>query len=190
MHSKFFAGAFLGLFLSVAAQDSETNTEAPIITDNQLLSFYHATLLEKDNTTVYGGISISSRISSSASQIDVFIGGIPEDEYLNYHIHQYRVPADGNCYATGVHLDPYGRGQTPPCDITAPQTCEVGDLSGKHGPAFAPPGESFRVSYSDFFLSNNPEEPAYFGDLSWVVHGSGGERLTCGNFEELGFGHD
>ncbi|KAL3470604.1 superoxide dismutase [Aspergillus californicus] len=190
MHSKFIAGALFGLALSVVAQDSGTSTNAPIITDNMPISLYHATLLQKDNTTVYGSISISSRISSSESQIDVFIGGIPEGGYLNYHIHQYRVPEDGNCYRTGAHLDPYGRGQTPPCVITAPNTCEVGDLSGKHGPAFAPPGETFRASYPDFFLSNNPGEEAYFGDLSWVVHGPGSERLTCGNFEQIGGSSD
>ncbi|KAL2865452.1 putative cytosolic Cu/Zn superoxide dismutase [Aspergillus lucknowensis] len=184
MHYKFIAGAFLGLFLSAAAEDAGTN--APVVTDNQPVSFHYASLLEKDNTTVWGGIQIRSLEGPSALQVEVLIGGIPEGQFLNYHIHEFPVPEDGNCYLTGAHLDPYGRGQEPPCDITRPNTCEVGDLSGKHGPAWAPPGGDFRVAYSDFFLSNTPGEPAYFGDLSWVVHGPGGERLTCGNFEEYG----
>ena len=50
-----------------------------------------------------------------------------------YHIHAYPVPSDGNCTGTLAHLDPYIRGDTPPCDPEEPQTCEVGDLSGKHG---------------------------------------------------------
>ncbi|KAL2796086.1 superoxide dismutase [Aspergillus keveii] len=180
MHSKFLAGAFMGLALSAAAQN------APIVADNQPVSFHHASLLDKDNATIWGGIQIRPQPNSNALQVEVLIGGIPENQALNYHIHQYRVPEDGNCYATGAHLDPYGRGQTPPCDITQPQTCEVGDLSGKHGPAWAPPGEDFRATYLDFFLSNTPGEPAYFGDLSWVVHGPNSVRLSCGNFDSFG----
>jgi hypothetical protein len=50
-----------------------------------------------------------------------------------YHIHDQPVPANGNCTATLAHLDPYQRGEDPLCDASAPQTCQVGDLSGKHG---------------------------------------------------------
>ena len=50
-----------------------------------------------------------------------------------YHIHDQPVPADGNCTATLAHLDPYIRGEIPPCDNTQPETCQVGDLTGKHG---------------------------------------------------------
>jgi len=52
---------------------------------------------------------------------------------VEYHVHARAVPADGNCTETGGHLDSYLRGDTPPCDSTAPQTCEIGDLSGKFG---------------------------------------------------------
>ena len=52
---------------------------------------------------------------------------------LAYHIHDQPVPTDGNCNGTLAHLDPYQRGQTPACDATKPETCEVGDLSGKYG---------------------------------------------------------
>ncbi len=43
------------------------------------------------------------------------------------------MPANGNCSATLAHQDPYIRGEIPPCNATAPETCQVGDLSGKHG---------------------------------------------------------
>lgn len=52
---------------------------------------------------------------------------------IAYHIHVLPVPANGNCTETLGHLDPYKRGEIPPCDNTQPQTCQVGDLSGKHG---------------------------------------------------------
>ena len=58
---------------------------------------------------------------------------------LVYHIHDQPVPADGNCTGTKAHLDPYIRGEKPPCDPTMPQMCQVGDLSGKHGNITASP---------------------------------------------------
>lgn len=61
--------------------------------------------------------------------------GSESDGTLNaaYHIHQFPVPADGNCTGTGAHLDPYLRGTTPACDSTKPASCQTGDLSGKYG---------------------------------------------------------
>lgn len=50
-----------------------------------------------------------------------------------YHIHQLAVPADGNSTGTMAHLDPRGRGELHACEIQAPQTCQAGDLFGKHG---------------------------------------------------------
>lgn len=61
-----------------------------------------------------------------------------------YHIHAMPVPADGNCTGTGPHVDPYVRGEVPPCDNTQPQTCQVGDLTGKHGNIT---GSSFSARY-------------------------------------------
>ena len=66
----------------------------------------------------------------------VTLGGfdLPEGSGpFGYHIHDQPVPSDGNCTATKAHLDPYERGQKPACDSSKPETCEVGDLSGKHG---------------------------------------------------------
>ena len=50
-----------------------------------------------------------------------------------YHIHTLPVPADGNCTATMGHLDPTDRGELHACEVAAPQTCQAGDLAGKHG---------------------------------------------------------
>ena len=50
-----------------------------------------------------------------------------------YHIHVSATPESGNCTETGGHLDSYMRGDTPPCESSMPETCEVGDLSGKYG---------------------------------------------------------
>ncbi|KAL4949577.1 superoxide dismutase [Aspergillus filifer] len=180
--------AITGLLSTTALAQS---TNAPVVKDNEEYSVHHADLLQKENSTIYGAITITASPGSSALHVDVRIGGIPEGQYINYHIHAKPIPetddpaTDGNCYLAGAHLDPYNRTQVPPCDIKAPSTCEVGDLSGKHGPAWAPKGEEFRASYDDFFLANTPGAPAYFGDLSWVVHAPDSSRLTCGNFKTI-----
>jgi hypothetical protein len=57
-----------------------------------------------------------------------------------YHIHALPVSSNGNCSSTDGHLDPYMAGETTPCDANKPQTCQVGDLSGKHGTM---PGPNF-----------------------------------------------
>ncbi len=57
---------------------------------------------------------------------------------LEYHVHLKAVPESGNCTDTGGHLDSYVRGDSPPCDSSQPQTCEVGDLSGKYGTVAGP----------------------------------------------------
>ena len=48
-----------------------------------------------------------------------------------YHVHDQPVITD--CASTLAHLDPFIRGQKVSCDINRPASCEVGDLSGKHG---------------------------------------------------------
>lgn len=50
-----------------------------------------------------------------------------------YHVHVNPLDASGSCASAGAHLDPANRTETPPCDATAPETCQAGDLSGKYG---------------------------------------------------------
>lgn len=107
-----------------------------------------------------------------------------------YHIHQYPVPADGNCNSTGEHLDPYHAGATYQCDPTNQSLCQIGDLSGKHGALHfngtAGTG-SFSFTYFDDFLSTTMSNPAFFGNLSVVIHRErDGFRLNCGNMVPLG----
>lgn len=61
-----------------------------------------------------------------------------------------------------------------------PQTCEVGDLAGKHGKIESDPYEKH---YVDMYASTNPDSEAFFGDLSFVLHYANSTRLTCANFE-------
>ncbi|OCT51681.1 Cell surface superoxide dismutase [Cu-Zn] 4 [Cladophialophora carrionii] len=118
---------------------------------------------------------------------------------FNYHIHEYPIPPSGNCTAAGGHLSPFGRSDTPPCDPVNPQTCQPGDLSGKHGNisqlayASAPDGSenspratnTFQAMYLELYLSTDPNNAAFFGNRSVVVHAANGTRLNCANFTQM-----
>jgi hypothetical protein len=101
------------------------------------------------------------------------------------------VPSDGNCTKTLAHLDPFIRGETPVCDKSAPATCQVGDLSGKHG-AIPTDGRSvFEASYVDLYASTAEGIGAFFGNRSIVFHYPNKTRITCASFEKVeGSGND
>ena len=99
--------------------------------------------------------------------------------FLVYHIHDQPVPSDGNCTGTLAHLDPTIRGEVPPCDATQPETCQVGDLAGKHGNITTSP---FQTRYLDLYTSTTTGATGFFGNRSVVVHTSNATRLTCANF--------
>lgn len=99
-----------------------------------------------------------------------------------YHIHAHPVPSDGNCTGTLAHLDPFIRGENPPCDTSLPQTCQVGDLSGKYGKVTSDPFQAF---YVDEFASTLPGLGSFFGNRSLTVHFGNTTRITCANFTLL-----
>jgi hypothetical protein len=124
--------------------------------------------------------SVSSFGDTNASPVPVLT------VTAEYHIHVSPVPSDGNCSGTGGHLSPYGRQDTPACDSTQPDTCQPGDLSGKHGAiADVAKEKNFQKMYLDLFVSTDPSSPSFFGNRSVVVHADNGTRLNCGNFTQM-----
>jgi hypothetical protein len=98
-----------------------------------------------------------------------------------YHLHVD--PAEGgNCTKTLAHLDPTARGEEPPCDPKAPETCQAGDLSGKYGKITSDP---FQAEYLDLYSSTKEGIGAFFGNRSFVLHYANKTRLTCANFEHV-----
>lgn len=91
------------------------------------------------------------------------------------------VPKDGNCTGTLAHHDPFVRGEDPKCDPEEPQTCQVGDLSGKYG-GIESGEEDYSESYVDMYASTKPGIGAFFGNRSIVVHMSDKSRIACANF--------
>lgn len=93
------------------------------------------------------------------------------------------IDTDGNCSSAGAHLDPYDAGDTTPCDFTQPQTCQVGDLSGKHGKINS--SEPFTANYKDLYASTLDSSPAYIGHFrSLVIHAANGTRIACANLTQ------
>lgn len=75
------------------------------------------------------------------------------------------------------------RGEDPVCDPKLPQTCQVGDLSGKYGKITSDP---FEIKYHDDFGSMNVGNGASIPDRSIVIHFANKTRITCANFEVVG----
>lgn len=155
--------------------------DAAIVNDNPVGVTYTATLLEKNTTTVRGSISGSAAPNGTGVIFKVNFFGFPSTELAPYiyHIHDQPVPSNGNCTATLAHQDPYIRGEIPPCDPTQPQTCQVGDLSGKHGNITT---LSYTAEYLDLYASTKQGLGSFFGNRSIVVHTANTTRLNCANF--------
>lgn len=149
---------------------------APQVADSPQGVTYEAVI---DSALVQGKVQFTST-SKGQIQVDVDITELPlEGGPFIYHVHQLPVPSDGNCTGTLDHLNPYGGS---PKNLDAADK-EVGDLSGKHG---AINGTSLQQTYIDTYLSLNKNDPAFFGNLSVVVHFANATRIGCGNITAVG----
>jgi len=107
--------------------------DATEVTDNVSGVTFSPTLPNSATTDIRGSVVGSSDPSGTGVLFQVLLSGFPtEGGPFLYHIHNNPI-TNGNCSTAGAHLDPFLRGDSPPCDSTSPSTCQVGDLSGKHG---------------------------------------------------------
>lgn len=138
-------------------------------------------------TKLKGGIYFNPSSGNGGVKVEVNLNSFPmEGGPFTYHIHDQPVPANGNCTLTLAHLDPFIRGQKVPCDPKRPQSCEVGDLAGKHGkiPADTSNG-TYKMTYEDLYLSLTPGQGSFIGNRSVVVHTNDTKRYACANITEL-----
>ncbi|KAH8883595.1 Cu,Zn superoxide dismutase-like protein [Thozetella sp. PMI_491] len=173
------ARGLLSLSLSalVAAQTTGKLGDAKEVTTNPAGVTYGAWF---NTTHALGWFNATSSTTGVDFMFDV--DGLPTDGPLKYHIHVNPVPADGNCTATGSHLDPFQREDTPACDATKPESCQVGDLSGKHGTTFGPMAMD---NYNDKYVALDPKNAAFFGNRSVVFHDKTSARIACANFKKI-----
>lgn len=100
----------------------------------------------------------------------------------------YEAPVSGNGKCDGAKnvLDPFQRGDKPGCDKKKPQTCQVGDLTGKHGEIPKFQGViSVKQSFQDLYLSFKKEEKSFTGRSSVIVRNAKGNKIACGNIMEV-----
>ncbi len=133
--------------------------DAFVVNTNPIGVTYTATLPDTPRSNIRGSIAGTSNANGTGVTFRINVSGLPDAslgpfskrftfssltsgvaawtllmrEYVVYHIHDQPVPADGNCSRTLAHQDLTQRGEIPPCDPAQPQTCQHGDLSGKHG---------------------------------------------------------
>ncbi|RYP26452.1 hypothetical protein DL767_008014 [Monosporascus sp. MG133] len=189
--SQILAVSSLSAF-GVSAQDASTS--APVVEGNPAGSALRATLPEEPFFTsgslegnVHGYITAETGPGGVGVTWGVHFSNLPrEGGPFTYHLHVDPVPADGNCTETLAHLDPYQRGEEPPCDASAPETCQVGDLSGKYGKITSDP---FEASYHDPYSSMIEGQGSYFGNRSFVFHFANKTRISCANFAPVAGGN-
>ncbi|PIA19437.1 Cu,Zn superoxide dismutase-like protein [Coemansia reversa NRRL 1564] len=119
-------------------------------------------------------------------QLSINATGLDKGAEYPFHVHVDPVPKDGNCTATGGHLDPYGvkaaAGDKYKCSKTnILKTCELGDLAGIFGNMV---GDDKGNASGDFVATE-----LAFGtkntilDHSIVIHNSDGDRVACANID-------
>ncbi|EHL03381.1 Cu,Zn superoxide dismutase-like protein [Glarea lozoyensis ATCC 20868] len=194
MHATTIVSVVLTTLLaSVRAQNITTGElgNATVVDNNPPGATYLAVLPEKQffnpsdpRGNVKGSVSATASPDGIGVVYSVSLSNFPTSGGpFTYHLHVDPVPADGNCTKTLAHLDPFIRGEVVACDPKLPQTCQVGDLSGKYGKVT---NGSLVQTYTDLFSSTRPGLGSFFGNRSITFHFANKTRITCANFTLLG----
>ncbi|KAF2209689.1 hypothetical protein CERZMDRAFT_46467, partial [Cercospora zeae-maydis SCOH1-5] len=138
-----------------------------------------------DNKNVTGNVTVSQGPGGNGVSVQAYFLGLPADGGpFVYHIHEKPISSDWNCSVAGPHLSPYTSDY--PCkNISHPETCEAGDLSGKHG-NFT--DSNFTASYIENYVSNNdaPGCGQCMTNRSLVLHFANQTAIACANFTLIG----
>ncbi|KAK4451048.1 Cu,Zn superoxide dismutase-like protein [Podospora aff. communis PSN243] len=172
--------ALLGVLHGASSQMTGKLGNAMAITNNPAGAVYTAMLDGGAMNSVMGSVTAMSTPGGKGVMFNLTLMNLPMmGGPYSYHLHDQPVASDGNCASTLAHLDPYQRGQEVACDMAAPETCEVGDLSGKHGKIDGP---SAMKTFIDQYAALVPGIGAFFGNRSIVIHYANSTRLACANF--------
>ncbi|KAJ2491589.1 hypothetical protein IWW37_002156 [Coemansia sp. RSA 2050] len=117
-------------------------------------------------------------------KVGITLSGLKPGTQYPFHIHVNLVPSNGNCTATGGHLDTYGiktANGTYSCDKTKPlTTCEIGDLAGIAGNLVANSNGQATMTFNNPVITFGDNKTTILGH-SIVVHNPDNSRLACGN---------
>ncbi|KAK4648496.1 uncharacterized protein QC761_110630 [Podospora bellae-mahoneyi] len=182
----------------VTAQSVEPETgklgDATIVSNNPVGVVYKAVLPAEawfkpaypDGGNIEGEVTAVAAESGEGVVYTYKLSNLPkEGGPFPYHLHVAPVPADGNCTVTLAHLDPFIRGENTSCNPFAPQTCQVGDLSGKFGEIRPEEDGTWETTYTDLYSSTLEGLGSFFGNRSIVFHYPNKTRISCANFEKV-----
>ncbi|KAK0729196.1 superoxide dismutase [Apiosordaria backusii] len=182
----------------VAAQSVEPETgklgNATVVTNNPIGVVYKAVLPAEawfkpaypEGGNIEGEVTATAAESGTGVVYHYKLSNLPkEGGPFPYHLHVAPVPENGNCSVTLAHLDPFIRGENTTCNSSAPETCQVGDLSGKFGAITPDDDGKWETTYTDLYSSTLEGIGAFFGNRSIVFHYPNKTRISCANFEKV-----
>ncbi|KAK1515371.1 superoxide dismutase [Colletotrichum abscissum] len=187
MRIIFVCSVAAAVVASAASRDTGDLGDAPVVKNPQGI-VYEAILPDRPffkagsmTGNVRGTITAMTARDGNGVELTVEFSDLPtEGGPFAYHLHTDPVPEDGNCTKALAHHDPFIRGEGTPCDASRPETCQVGDLSGKHGSVA---GDHYRQTYVDRYLSIVQGPGSFFGNRSFVLHFANKTRIACANFK-------
>lgn len=160
--------------------------QAPVITTNPTDVVYRADFPSFNSPNVVGIVQFYSLNGTTKVHLD--LTGLPKNAgVFSYHIHESGIPtSDGMdmsnaCESAGLHFNPFDAPLSieSACKLFSNDArCQVGDLSGKHGLINT---TCFETYYYDPYISLDPQNPAYIGGKSLVVHFENNTKLACAN---------
>ncbi|KAJ2063990.1 hypothetical protein GGI17_001345 [Coemansia sp. S146] len=139
-------------------------------------------------TGVTGNFTFLPIPGQTGLRVSINVSGLKQGIQYPFHIHVNLMPDNGNCTATGGHLDTYGiktANAAYNCDKTKPlTTCEIGDLAGIAGNLTANANGQATLTFNDPIITFGNNKTTILGH-SIVVHNPDNTRLACGNI--IGF---
>jgi len=170
---SFAVATTLSTLASMAAASS-----APLVSNNPIGASYTAQIKGGESDVTHGYVSMTSNPGGVGMKLSVNIAGLPilKGPYT-YYVGDHSLSSECECSTSGGIFDPYNAGKRY-CNRQQAQTCDVGDLSGKHGCINS---TSYVASYNELYASLNSASPAYVGGKSIVISDRSGSPVACGN---------
>ncbi|KAJ2368134.1 hypothetical protein H4S01_001763 [Coemansia sp. RSA 2610] len=132
------------------------------------------------NANITAMIRFVQAIDGDGLELAVSASGLDKGAEYPYHIHVNNVPSNGNCTATGGHLNPYEIASSVKCDPSdASKTCELGDLAGVFGNMVGDDNGMYVGTFNATQLTFGGKDTVL--DHSIVIHNSKGDRIACAN---------
>ncbi|KAJ2747257.1 Superoxide dismutase [Coemansia sp. BCRC 34301] len=152
--------------------------------DDSLASRVAQAIAPISGNNVSGNVTFVPIPGQTGLKVSVNLAGLKQGIQYPFHIHVSVVPENGNCTATGGHLDTYGvKTANAPynCDKTKPlTTCEIGDLAGIAGNLTANASGQATLTFNDPIITFGDNKTTILGH-SIVIHNPDNTRLACGN---------